>query len=486
MRRQFVRVYIGITAVLLLAAFAAMFVLDQMREASISRWIEEAAAPMVAEVREELAKVADKPNEIGPTAGILSTLYRQSIWVMPIAELALSSRDGKRLRTGETVLVRRDRRHHRIYAAINDSEAVVLEPRIWHGRSPDMFPNRRPDMFPNRRPDAFPGRGRNMFPGRPPFMPGASSGPPKSPFGRPVFGEFLPISLLLAILLLIGAAIYFLIRPIERRIHRLALATERFGKGDLSSRAEAGSGDAIAELAGTFNAMADRIEGLIDRQRELLRAVSHELRTPMSRLLFLLDNARDADTPDAKNQHLSRIERTLASMNDLVEELLTFVRLDGETDQPVPERIDIAEAIRRLAEEVLPLRDGVALEIDCDLVHISAVTRYFRRAVLNLLTNAVRHARERIRVSCGQEDGAAYLYVDDDGPGVPEDAREKVFEPFFRLDESRTAGEGGVGLGLAIVQRIMVSLGGTARVTDSPLGGARFALVFPNKGQIAD
>ena len=478
MRRQFIRVYIGITTVLLLAAFAAMFVLDQMREAGVARWLEEASAPMVAEIREELAKVADRPDEIGQTVEILSTLYRQSIWIAPISELALSAGDGKRLHTGETVLVRGDRRRHRIYAAINDSEAVVLEPRIWRGRSPDGFPDRGAD--------AFPGGGRGMFPGRPPFMPGASPGPPKPPFGRPVFGEFLPISLLLAILVLIGAAIYFLIRPIERRIHRLALATERFGKGDLSSRAEAGSGDAIAELAGTFNAMAGRIEGLIDRQRELLHAVSHELRTPMSRLLFLLDNARDADTSEAKNQHLWRIERTLAGMNDLVEELLIFVRLDGDTEQPVPERIDIPEAIQSLAEEVLPLRDGVALEIDCDSAQISTVSRYFRRAVLNLLTNAVRHARERIRVSCGREDGTICLYVDDDGPGVPEEAREKVFEPFFRLDESRTAGEGGVGLGLAIVQRIMVSLGGTARVTDSPLGGARFTLVFPGSGQAVD
>ena len=162
------------------------------------------------------------------------------------------------------------------------------------------------------------------------------------------------------------------------------------------------------------------------------------------------------------------------------------MRLDGDTEQPVPERIDIPEAIQSLAEEVLPLRDGVALEIDCDSAQISAVSRYFRRAVLNLLTNAVRHARERIRVSCGREDGTICLYVDDDGPGVPEEAREKVFEPFFRLDESRTAGEGGVGLGLAIVQRIMVSLGGTARVTDSPLGGARFTLVFPGSGQAVD
>ena len=108
-----------------------------------------------------------------------------------------------------------------------------------------------------------------------------------------------------------------------------------------------------------------------------------------------------------------------------------------------------------------------------------AIPRLFRRAAQNLATNAARYARQRVAITCVRQRDQIHLHVDDDGPGIPPEAREKVFEPFCRLDESRTADTGGAGLGLAIVQRIARLHDGKVRVDDGPLGGARFTLSLP-------
>ena len=128
---------------------------------------------------------------------------------------------------------------------------------------------------------------------------------------------------------------------------------------------------------------------------------------------------------------------------------------------------------------VSDLRAELELQIDCASMTVMGVPHLLRRAVLNLVTNAVRHARERVRVTGSAAADGVQLHVDDDGPGIPVGERERIFEPFRRLDDSRSADAGGAGLGLAIVQRIMSVHGGRVLVGDSPLGGARFTLVFP-------
>ncbi|MCH1994655.1 ATP-binding protein, partial [Achromobacter xylosoxidans] len=113
--------------------------------------------------------------------------------------------------------------------------------------------------------------------------------------------------------------------------------------------------------------------------------------------------------------------------------------------------------------------------------------RNMTRALSNLVQNAVRYARERVEVALLPTcDGGFELIVDDDGPGIPPTDRERVFEPFIRLDESRDRGTGGAGLGLAIVQRVAASHGGSIRVCDSPLGGARFVLRWPDTAGAGD
>jgi signal transduction histidine kinase len=135
--------------------------------------------------------------------------------------------------------------------------------------------------------------------------------------------------------------------------------------------------------------------------------------------------------------------------------------------------------LEEVARQVMELRRDLTLQVRCECQEVVGVPRLFRRAVLNLAANAARYARQRIEITCAAVGETVQVRMDDDGPGIPPEARQRIFEPFFRLDESRSASSGGTGLGLAIVQRIMVLHGGQVRVEESPLGGARFTLSLP-------
>jgi signal transduction histidine kinase len=280
-------------------------------------------------------------------------------------------------------------------------------------------------------------------------------------------------------LVLVAPAVFLLIRPLERRIRALSDTADRFGQGDLETRAPVDAKDALAGLAGAFNRMAERIGGLVTGQRELLHAVSHELRTPLARAFFILDDAETAPTVAEKNEHLKRAEAALADLNDLVEELLTFVRLEADQVDAMREDIDVDGLLNDVAGMGRDLRADVEIKVEPSGVRVRAVPRYFKRAVLNLVTNAVRHANRAVTLSSVEEARWVEVFVDDDGPGVPPEDRARVFEPFTRVDSSRSAEIGGVGLGLAIVARVVALHGGEAAALDGPNGGARFRLRFP-------
>ena len=281
--------------------------------------------------------------------------------------------------------------------------------------------------------------------------------------------------ILVAILLGIGGAIYFLLHPFERRIYALSDAAERFGRGDLSSRSPVGKGHAVADLARSFNGMADRIEGLVDGQRELLRAVSHELRTPLARIFFLLNQLKGDRVSGDQNADIQRIERSVYELNDLVEELMDFARLE----QGISHRteVDVCVQMRELPDMVAELRRDISVDIDSEHLMVWANETHFKRALTNLVTNAVRHAERHIWITGKKVDEMAHISVEDDGCGVPEHLREKVFEPFYRVDEDSNAG--GTGLGLAIVKRIVMQNEGQVQVENRAQGGARFILMFP-------
>ena len=227
------------------------------------------------------------------------------------------------------------------------------------------------------------------------------------------------------------------------------------------------------DLARSFNGMADRIEGMFDGQRELLRSVSHELRTPLARIFFLLDQLKGNRVSGDQNADIQRIERSVYELNDLVEELMDFARLD----QGISHRteIDVDAQMRELREMVAELRRDISVDIDSEHLMVWANETHFKRALTNLVTNAVRHAKHHIWITGKKVDDMARISVEDDGCGIPEHLREKVFEPFYRVDENSNS----TGLGLAIVKRIVMQNEGQVQVEDRAQGGARFTLMFP-------
>jgi len=263
-----------------------------------------------------------------------------------------------------------------------------------------------------------------------------------------------------------------------RGMQALARVADDFGAGQLSARARMPASASIYPLAERMDLMADRIEQLMEAQRALLHSVSHEVRTPIARLEFGLELLRAAAGDPALEPRIAAMEQDLRELNALIGELLGMAKLDsGQAMQRQP--FELAPALRSCAA-AQPDSARMALRIsDGSLGLLDGDSRLLMRAVANLLANAAKYGAGQVRLSAAREDGAIVIAVEDDGPGIPEAERERVFEPFYRLDRSRDRASGGFGLGLAIARKAVALHGGTVRAGDSELGGARFVICLP-------
>ena len=303
----------------------------------------------------------------------------------------------------------------------------------------------------------------------------------------PLF-NWLPFRLFAGVILLslflISLGVYTLIFPLERKLRQVQLGVMQVRSGDFSARVPVSGNDEVAHLAVNFNGMTEHIQRLIEAQRELTRAVSHELRTPVARIRFGVDMLADTPDEDERWEQQAQIDQDIESLNGLIDEILTYAKLEEGAPSLNLESIPLADIVNQVAKETraLGLEKTVhALSPDDNIVAI-AEKRYLHRVVQNLAGNAMRHADSQIRISAGIENGQAFVRVEDDGPGIPEKDRERVFLPFARLDDSRTRASGGYGLGLSIVARIAFWFGGSMKVEQSAdLNGAQFTMYWPIK-----
>jgi signal transduction histidine kinase len=300
---------------------------------------------------------------------------------------------------------------------------------------------------------------------------------------RPPYG-FLWVLALAGIVVMVG--IFPVARRLTTRLEALQRGVQRWGEGDLSARAPADGGqDEVADLSRHFNAAAERIQGLMDGQAALLRSqksllanASHELRSPLARIRMALELGH---AMPAANQEISR---SITELDQLVDEILLASRLDArQADLGAEEAEEPVDLIGLLAEECA--RVGAAMELRPGTSEVVApgVSRLLRRAVRNLLENAVRHGSratgaEQVSAELGVQDGWAVLHVDDRGPGVPPDQRQRIFEPFYRLPGASER-EGGFGLGLTLVRSIAGRHRGSVSCDNRQGGGARFTLRLP-------
>ncbi|MFB7255238.1 sensor histidine kinase [Streptomyces nojiriensis] len=268
------------------------------------------------------------------------------------------------------------------------------------------------------------------------------------------------------------------LRPVSAIRSELAAVTA----SELDRRVpDPGGADEIARLARTVNDTLDRLERSDARQRQFTADASHELRNPLAAVRSRLEVALAMDRPDRESvaAALADTERLQAIAADL----LLLARLDGgPASAPRSEPVDLAllaaeDAARRSASRV---GSRVALRLDAQApVPASGDPARLERALANLVDNAVRYARAEVTVRAAAHDGWAVLEVTDDGPGIPEADRDRVFERFVRLDADRGRASGGTGLGLAIAREIARAHGGDVHALSAPAGGARLVLRIP-------
>jgi two-component system, OmpR family, sensor histidine kinase CpxA len=287
-----------------------------------------------------------------------------------------------------------------------------------------------------------------------------------------------------------GLVCYLLARYLTSPIVRLRAATQRLAAGDLSARAgKPGSrgGDEIAELVRDFDVMAERLETSVKAQARLLTDISHELRSPLARLNVALALARQRTGPGAENA-LDRIDLEANRLNDLIGELLTIARLEAGDDSRQKLPIHMAEMLQEICSdadfEAQSRNCNVNCVIGCDPVVMGSPT-LLHSAIENVVRNGTRYTREgtAVEVRLEQTDAdaqpKAIIRVIDSGPGVPEESLGKIFRPFYRIDDARGRQTGGVGLGLAITDRVVRLHGGTVHAENRSEGGLVVEIRLP-------
>ncbi len=273
---------------------------------------------------------------------------------------------------------------------------------------------------------------------------------------------------------------YLLAARTASPLRQFAQTASEIDAGDLTPRLQSGPGDAaeLRILAEAFNNMLDRLDRAFARQRQLVSDASHELRSPLTAIRGQLEVLARQERPSA--QEVRRVETTalreMGRVERLVEDMLSLARLD-EGVGPALREVSAAGFLRELAgaregedEQLGPLAEGT-IELDPDLV---------AQVVRNLLDNADRYAGEGQVVLSTHAAGSSLVFsVDDAGPGIPAEDRERVFDRFHRRDSARDRASGGSGLGLGIARAIVSAHGGRIWVEDSPLGGARVSFSLP-------
>src|ERR1039457_5879427 len=297
-----------------------------------------------------------------------------------------------------------------------------------------------------------------------------------------------------------GLMCYLLAWSMTSPVTRLRKAAQSLAAGDLSARTGApvsGRRDELTELMRDFDRMAERIEGLVDSQSRLLKDVSHELRSPLARLNVALGLARQRVASDVAPEvapelelSLNRIELEADRLNQLIQRLLTISRLESGTDGLRKTKLSLRELVEQVEHDAEYEPPGRACQVmtpanPADQFLVEADPDLLRSAIENVIRNATRYTAEgttvevRLERQNGPNGEEMVIRVSDSGPGVPEAALAKIFEPFYRLDDARNRQTGGAGLGLSIADRAIRLHGGQLRASNRKEGGLQVEIRIP-------
>lgn len=419
MTRLFIRFYLGIIAVLIVAWLIQAYVFRETTEVENMSVIEDALSGGAYSARDDIIEGGEENFE--ETIGEVRSRFAYPVNVVERSDRPLSPVLNARVDQGEAVLYA-----DRILVAIPDTQRLV-----------ELGP--LPKFAGPTRRDVLVGLG--------------------------------------SVLLLAAGAIAILLRPIARQFRTVEQTALAIADGDLTARIDEKPQRGLP-IVSAFNKMADRVETLLRSQKELLQAVSHELRTPLARIKFATELVRSADEEEKREVRIDRIDEATDKLDDLVGELLDYMRLDEVGDVAPNQTVSVDGLVSEAIELYSPLNGDVQFRFTASSQQVVLTTCQsdLLRAIGNIVGNAAKYAKSQVEIAVAKQNGQVTITVDDDGAGIPENNREAVFEPFKRLAKEK---QPGAGLGLAIVRRICRRLAGDVSVGTSPLGGARFEIHLP-------
>ncbi len=495
MKTLALRIYLTVVTVLLVFALVSGWLAQHNMEhersqvQSVTAWQERAAA--WGELLENSLPPAGAPEDEQARV-FLDWAERLRI------PMALDSPKGRRIATSlmlEDRLQRLPELRDRLQRAqLSDGRVLwIMRPSLTRGgRMPPPFGNRPPRLGEGDGPDGPGGPSGPGGPGAPGGGPLANMGPhePPMPPPRPQIQPWLtplawmlpssqahgvPALILSLILLFVAVAVgaWPVANRLTRRLQALRTGVEVFGSGQLQHRVVVEGKDEVAALANSFNEAAQRIEDLVTSNRSLLANASHELRSPLARLKMAVSIMGDMP-PERAAQLKDEIHQDIRELDTLVEEVLLASRLDARSEvehTPVDLLGLVTEEARRVGAEV-------HADVVSSAQQYKADERLVRRAVRNLLENAKRYGGSEIDLELAYLPKQIEIRVCDRGPGVPQDQRDRIFEPFYRLP-GHAEHAGGVGLGLSLVRQIAQRHGGQVRCEAREGGGSRFVIALP-------
>ncbi len=288
---------------------------------------------------------------------------------------------------------------------------------------------------------------------------------PKSKI-RSTSGRIFALWITVPSLIFLFISIIFLRNQIRPIVH-LSQAAERFGKGQFDSDFKVSGALEIRQASYEFERMKRRILKHISQRTAMLSGISHDLKTPLTRLKLQIELLN-------KNQKLNSLKEEITEMEKMINEYLDFA--SNQYSQPL-EKFDIIELIQNLIGK--SFKKNIKIKSPKNLI-FSGRKNLIRRCIANIINNSQKYS-ENISITCKKIKKTIQINIDDDGPGIADEHKEKVFRPFYRVDKSRSLKDNSVGLGLSIVEDIVNSHGGTVKLLNNPKGkGLRVSLSFPN------
>lgn len=303
----------------------------------------------------------------------------------------------------------------------------------------------------------------------------------------PSWLRHLPVLQILTALLIVALLTAFITWRITGPLRKLRQATDAFARGNLDTRLANMThqkNDEIGEVGLAFNHMAERISLLVSNQQRLFRDISHELRTPLARQQIALELLA-RKIPDSEHQSLHRIEREVERMNELIDQVLTLLRLEQAEQSPNTEVYDLSQLLSSLTQDA---------EFETQSKHkiilkqpkkneLIGQPELVSRAVENIVRNALRYTSEdgSVFISALVHQECIIVRIEDEGEGVPEDSLRRLFEPFYRVESSRNQQTGGYGVGMAIAEQAIRAQNGSIKASNRPEGGLKVEIILPKK-----